>query len=195
MKYDRRMAPVAIFLIAATAATVAQQTAAWLDRPLVNWNQPGAAIPKPPANEESKQELIVRCKLTPPVTTAGEKALDAAGWIPFWNVAQQLVRDDVEIIGGMAASDGMCRPASYNLFVFVGNRFAGVLSPTLMTSRFDGSTGAVRLRPPEISAEFARYAAGDPLCCPSSRVTVRFRIDRRTEGTVVVAEEVRTTRP
>ena len=30
---------------------------------------------------------------------------------------------------------------------------------------------------PQITAEFARYAATDPLCCPSSRVTVRYRAD------------------
>jgi hypothetical protein len=63
-----------------------------------------------------------------------------------------------------------------------------------MTSRLDASSGAVRLPPPQITAEFSRYAPSDPLCCPSSRVTVRYRIDRTAAGAVVVPIEVRTTR-
>jgi len=37
--------------------------------------------------------------------------------------------------------------------------------------------------------EFARYTEKDPLCCPSSRSTVRFRIDRTNAGAVVVPIE------
>jgi len=88
----------------------------------------------------------------------------------------------------------MCRPATYNLFVFVGGRYAGVLSPASMTSRIDSSSGAVRMPLPVITAEFARYTTTDPLCCPSSRVTVRYRIDRTAAGPVVAPVEVRTTR-
>jgi len=55
----------------------------------------------------------------------------------------------------MTAADGMCRPAHFNVFVFVGGRFAGTLSPQLMTSRLDASIGALR-----IAAEFARYRVG-----------------------------------
>ena len=89
----------------------------------------------------------------------------------------------------------MCRPVTYNLFVFVGGRFAGVLSPTSMASRLDSSSGVVRLPLPAITAEFARYTGTDALCCPSSRVTVRYRIDRTAAGPVVAPVEVRTTRP
>src|SRR5262245_149912 len=166
----------------------------WLDRPLTNWNKPGDALPKPPSLEESKSEVTRRCQLTPPASTAAARAVDAAGWIPFLNFDQQLVQGDVEIVGGMRGADGMCRPEAYHLFAFVGGRFAGVLSPTPMTSRLDGSSGAVRLRPPDISAEFARYASNDPLCCPSSRVTVLYRIDRTGDRAVIVPVEVRTTR-
>ena len=94
----------------------------------------------------------------------------------------------------MAGSDGMCRPTQYNVFVFVDGRFAGTLSPVLMDSRFDGSSGAVRLPLPNVTAEFARYTPNDPMCCPSSRVTVRYRIDRTPSGAVVVPVDVRTTR-
>jgi hypothetical protein len=184
-----------LFASAALSAGQNEKSTSWLDRPLAGWNKPAAAMPQPPSVSESKEALIKRCKLTPPATTAAEKAVDAAGWIPFWNVDQQLVRNDVEIVGGMRAADGMCRPAEYNLFVFVGGRLAGALSPTPMTSRLDGSSGAVRLPLPQITAEFSRYTDQDPLCCPSSRVTVTYRIDREAAGPVVVPLEVRVTRP
>jgi hypothetical protein len=152
-------------------------------------------VPAAPKAGESNASIISRCMLTPPRTTKAERAVEAAGWIPFWNVDQQLVRDDVEIVGGMRGADGMCRPATYNLFVFVGDRFAGLLSPTSMASRLDSSSGVVRIALPNITADFARFTSTDPLCCPSSRVTVRYRIDRTPAGAVVVPVEVRSTRP
>jgi hypothetical protein len=183
-------------LLLTISLTAAQDRAtSWLDRPLTAWNTAGSPVPKAPAADETKESIITRCQLTPPRSTAAERAVDAAGWIPFWNFDQQLVREDVEIVGGMSAADGMCRPAAYNVFVFVGGRFAGVLSPTSMTSRLDGSSGTVRLPMPNITAEFARYTTTDPLCCPSSRVTVRYRIDGPAAGPVVAPVEIRTTRP
>jgi hypothetical protein len=178
------------------AAPVGGQSipASWLDQPLKSWNTAGAPVPKAPAGDEMKESVIQRCRLAPPRSTSPERAVDAAGWIPFWNFDQQLVRDEIEIVGGMRGADGMCRPTAYNLFVFVGGRFAGVLSPTSMTSRLDSSSGAVRVQPPSVAADFSRYASSDPLCCPSSHVTVRYRIDRTDAGPVVAPVEVRTTR-
>jgi hypothetical protein len=63
-----------------------------------------------------------------------------------------------------------------------------------MTSRLDSSSAAVRMPLPAITAEFARYAGTDALCCPSSRVTVRYRIDPSAAGPVVAPVDVRTTR-
>jgi len=80
----------------------------------------------------------------------------------------------------------MCRPSGYNVFVFVGGRYAGTLSPEPMTSRLDGASGDVRLALPQVVVEFARYTEKDPLCCPSLRSTVSFRIDRTKTGVVVV---------
>jgi hypothetical protein len=198
MRSPAVLSPVALLiglLLPMAPSVVAQKPdPIWLDRPLTSWNKTGDSLPKPPSLEESKSAVINRCQLTPSVSTAAERAVDAAGWIPFLNFDQQLVHGDVEIVGGMRGADGMCRPEAYNLFVFVGGRFAGVLSPTPMTSRLDGTSGAVRLRPPDISAEFSRYASNDPLCCPSSHVTVRYRIDRTGDRAVVVPVEVRTTR-
>ncbi len=110
--------------------------------------------------------------------------------MPFNYFGQPITQDNVEIVGGMTGADGMCRPTQYNVFVFVAGRFAGTLSPALMTSREDGSSGAVRLAPPGITVEFARYAPRDPLCCPSARATVRFRIDRTAAGALVVPIDV-----
>jgi hypothetical protein len=193
------MAKSVIVILLSTIAALAQDAGvtSWLDRPLVNWNRAGEGVPSPPANDETTLSLIERCQLTPPRSTSAEKAVDAAGWVPFWNVDQQLRRDGVEIVGGMRAADGMCRPAQYQLFVFVDERFAGVLSRTPMTSRLDGSSGAVRMPMPLplLTAEFARYTPTDLVCCPSSRVTVRYRIDRTGPGPVVVPVDVRSTRP
>jgi hypothetical protein len=171
---------------------------AWLDKPLTNWNTAGRAIPAAKAEEEPIAELAPRCKYLPLLeTTAGERALVAAGWVPFRMFDRQIVDRDVEIIGGLAGADGMCRPANYNVFVFVNGRLAGTLSPQEMDSRSDGSIGgAIRLAADDtIDAGFARYTDKDPLCCPSSHVTVRYRLDRTSPSPVVVPVSVRVTRP
>lgn len=187
-----------VFITTVAPSAQSPSAASWLDRPLTNWNKAGDPVPKAPASDEPTESAINRCQLKPPRSTTAERAVESAGWIPFWNVDQQLVRDEVEVVGGMRSADGMCRPVAYNLFVFVGGRFAGVLSPITMASRLDGSSGAVRMALPLIAAEFARYTSADPLCCPSSRVTVRYRIDRidrTSDGPLVVPMEVRATRP
>ena len=109
---------------------------------------------------------------------------------------RQIVQRDVEIVGGLAGADGMCRPTQFNVFVFVKGQLAGVLSPSDMDSRTDGSIGGgIRLAEDEtIAAEFARYTGVDPLCCPSGRVTVRYRIDRMASPPVVVPVSIQPTR-
>jgi hypothetical protein len=167
----------------------------WLDRPLKGWNVPGGTIPSPPSSTEARADLLKRCPAPARTDTPAERALAEAGWLTFWNFDQQLVRDGIEIVNGMADADGMCRPWSYNIFVFVDGRFAGTLSPEPMSSRVDGSSGAVRIvGPDEIRAEFARYTNKDALCCPSARQTVRFRVDRSGPSPVVAPMEVKTTR-
>ena len=182
-------------LLIAQAPARAKDGASWLDRPLAGWNKAAAALPQAPHVTERRDAVEKRCRLTSRRSTAAERAVDAAGWIAYLNYDQPLVREDLEIVAGMSAADGMCRPEAYNLFVFVSGRFAGVLSPAVMTSRLDGSSGAVRILSPDtLSAEFARYNEGDALCCPSSRVSVRYRIDRSSGRPVVEPIEIRTTR-
>ena len=109
---------------------------------------------------------------------------------------RQIVQRDVEIVGGLAGADGMCRPLDFNVFVFVNGRLAGTLSPAVMASRTDSSiAGGVRLGADDaIAADFSRFTFEDPLCCPSRRVTVAYRIDRTATPPVVVPVSVRVTR-
>ena len=157
----------------------------WLDQPLAGWNNPGRPVPRAPQPKESLKAVIARCSLTPPKGGPAE-ALASSGWIVFDYFGQPIVRDDVAIVGGLSGADGMCRPTGYNVFVFVSGKYAGTLSPVAMTSREDGSSGEVRISPLEITAEFSRYTPADPLCCPSSRAIVRFRIDRTAPSAAVV---------
>jgi hypothetical protein len=166
----------------------------WLDRPLANWNTAAAALPKAEP-EQSRELTLKRCKLELLTSTSAERTLADAGWIPFLNFDQRLTQGDLEIIDGMTAADEMCRPLGYNVFVFIGGRFAGTLSPIWMNSRADGASGAIRFVGADaISAEFVRYTEKDALCCPSSRMTVRYRIDRSGAQSIVAPVDVRTTR-
>jgi hypothetical protein len=185
---------IAVGLLLSRAPAGPQGPARWLDTPITNWNKAAQVVPAAPRGEEAVNAVISRCRLTPLRSSAAERAVASAGWIPFLYFDQRIVREDVEVVAGMRSADGMCRPAAYNLFVFDGGRFAGTLSPAPMTSRLDGASGAVRLPLPGITAEFARYSSDDPLCCPSAHMTVRYRIDRTNDGPVLVPIEIRTTR-
>ena len=107
---------------------------------------------------------------------------------------RQLVQGDLEILEGTGGADSQCQPASFNLFVFAGGRFIGTLSPDLMTSRRDGSPGAVRLGNDMVNAEFLRFRDRDPDCCPSSHMVVRFQIDRTRAVPSIIPVDVRATR-
>jgi hypothetical protein len=83
------------------------------------------------------------------------------------------------VIRGTVGYDGMCRPLQYQDFVFVRGAFAGTLSPHAMDSRTDGALSRVFLQSESrLTAEYQRYAAADPLCCPSRTTTVVFDITR-----------------
>jgi hypothetical protein len=85
----------------------------------------------------------------------------------------------------------MCRPLGYNEFVFVDGQFAGTISPDLMDSRTDG-VGDVRFFAVKdmLAAEFQRYSATDPLCCPSGSATVFYQVTRTPAGPVLVPQNV-----
>ncbi|HUP39068.1 MAG TPA: LppP/LprE family lipoprotein [Vicinamibacterales bacterium] len=193
----RRGGEILVALLFATAAFAQTAEPTWLDRPLSNWNKAATTLPRAVPNGETLADMMKRCADMQTLrNTPGERALADAGWLPFHLFDRQMMQRDVEIVGGLAGADGMCRPVDFNVFVFVAGRFAGMLSPGDMSSRNDGSVGAIRLAEDDtIAAEFARYAESDPLCCPSGRVTVRYRIDRKAVPPVVVPVSVQATRP
>jgi hypothetical protein len=187
---------IAVLLLLGLSLSAQTPEASWLDRPLKNWNVPGRALPRAVPNGETIAEISKRCAMPSLTSTSGEQALAGAGWLPLHMFDRQIVQRDVEIVGGLAGADGMCRPTQFNVFVFVKGQLAGTLSPSDMDSRTDGSIGGgIRLAEDEtIAAEFARYTGVDPLCCPSGRVTVRYRIDRTSSPPVVVPVSSQPTR-
>ena len=154
--------------------------ASWLDEPKpVSWNKPGLRIPDaPPASEN----VDPRCRdLARPPQSDEDKRVHDLGWdlVGAYQGGWQIL-----VLRGTAGYDGMCRPRQYQDFVFVGGVFAGTLSPGPMDSRTDGSLIGVSLESSSrLTADYARFAATDPLCCPSRITTVVFDI---AHGTPVV---------
>lgn len=186
-------AAVVLCVLAGSCRTTAAQGTAWLDRPIENWNKPGALVPRGPAGRSDHDDASERCKVKPPQTPAA-RAVTSAAWVPQSYLDRELIKDDVEIVAGVSGLDSKCEPTGYNLFVFVGGRYAGALSPRPMVPGTDAAAGVVRFADEGITAEFVRYKAGDSTCCPSSRVSVRYRIDRSAGGPIVVPLDVKTTR-
>ncbi len=175
-----------VFSMAATGQT------SWLDRPLSNnWNNSSGVVPTAP--RPSGQPVTTEaCRNTirQPESLA-DRAMTRAGWT-LYGAAQTY--GTVSVVNALASFDGMCRPLQYNTFVFVGNRFAGTLSPIAMDSRTDGAMSRATLYTSgEVSADFLRYTSTDALCCASQTSTVRYTIGTGSRATVK-AEEVNTSR-
>lgn len=144
----------------------------WLDKPLKNWNSGNGVVPLAP---RTFAPIPPNCRdqIRQPESIA-DRAVTRAGWTLF-GPAQ--IYGNVTVITAMASVDGMCRPDQYNAFVFVTNRFAGTVAPEPVGARMDGSIENVRLvSPTSLVAEFSRYTSADPLCCPSQKSTVSYRI-------------------
>lgn len=147
--------------------------ASWLDQPKpVSWNRPGLPIPDAPRIQGT---IDGRCReLARPAELEEDKRLQEHGWGlgGDYQGGWQIV-----VIRGTASYDGMCRPRQYQAFVFVRGVFVGTLSPDTMDSRTDGALGLVYLQNRNrLAAEYARYAAADPLCCPSRTTRVEFNL-------------------
>ena len=147
--------------------------ASWLDDPKPSsWNSRGLSIPAAPriqANMDSRCRDAAR-----PPELEQDKRLRDHGWdlVGAYQGGWQIL-----VLRATAGYDGMCRPLQYQDFVFVRGVFAGTLSPQAMDSRIDGALGRISLQSDSrLIAEYARYAATDPLCCPSRRTTVVFEI-------------------
>jgi hypothetical protein len=156
----------------------------WLDKPRTNWNSPGMDIPAPPPAD---QDQLPTCGTQArSVETDYDQALSDAGWTVYgsyqagWGVA---------IVSGLAGYDGMCRPMGFQDFVFVDGVFAGTLSPEPMDSRTDGARDMLSLLTADrVRSVFLRYKAGDPACCPSSKSSVLYGVDRSGSAPVVVPQ-------
>ncbi|MCI0388404.1 MAG: YbaY family lipoprotein [Acidobacteria bacterium] len=164
------------------------QTSSWLDRPLQSWNKAGQAVPTAQITKGSSA-ITTRCRQSlRPASSAAESLLVAKGWSLFGPVQTYT---GVSVVSAASDVDGMCRPLGYQYFVFIGGRFAGTVAPDPMNARTDGSASTVRLvNHSELWVEFDRYQQSDPLCCPSQKTTVRYRIERGSAGAVLVPQTV-----
>ena len=147
----------------------------WLDAAqFESWNRPGMPIPSAPQGEKNANP---RCReLVREPASEVEQQVHAHGWDLVGPTAEG---HEVLVIVGAADYDGMCRPRQYQEFVFVRGSFAGTLSPHPMDSRTDGALGRVTIPSDRrLEAQYARYAAADPLCCPSRTPRVVFAIGR-----------------
>jgi len=165
--------PAARAPTSAVPGTAPNTTSSWLDDSKPgSWSIPGAAIPRAPRAAGTTDP---RCRaLARPAESSTDKQLTAQGWDLIgayqggWGVL---------VLQGAASYDGMCRPQSYQEFVFVRGVFAGTLSPGTMDSRTDGSLNRVALQGDRrLVADYAPYARSDALCCPSRTTSVVFEI-------------------
>lgn len=180
------LALAGLALTLALAPNFALADGSWLDQPLGTWNQAGMDLPPAPAMDPATNP---RClQQSRPVETDADQALADAGWTLFggyqggWNTY---------VVRGLSGYDGMCRPMGFNEFVFVDGQYAGTISPNLMDSRSDG-VGDVRFfaAKDSLSAEFERYTAQDPLCCPSGSASVLYQVRRTASGPVLMPQSV-----
>lgn len=150
-----------------------EKAVSWLDEPKpASWNKPGLPILAAPRIQGN---VDPRCRdLARPPELEEDKRLRDQGWdlVGAYQGGWRIL-----VIRGTASYDGMCRPRQYQDFVFVRGVFAGTLSPQAMDSRTDGALGRVFLQSGNrLTAEYHRYTATDPLCCPSRTTSIVFDI-------------------
>lgn len=172
----KSLTAVLISLMLCSAAS-AQTSKIWLDQPLTNWNRPEGNLPSLPSPLARERPTDNRCaaQIRPPASPA-ETALVRRGWRLYGATQSYGLTTVVTALSGF---DGMCRPLGFQAFVYWEGRYAGTLSPTLMNSRTDGAMVALRLvSETNFVLDFARYAATDPLCCPSKLASVSYALVR-----------------
>ncbi|MFM9905627.1 MAG: LppP/LprE family lipoprotein [Pyrinomonadaceae bacterium] len=177
---------IVVFAIVLFAASNSFSQGAWLDaKKVVNWNKASAAVPTTKTDKSQLSQCGGDGVRSP--TLAVDKLLTAKGWL-LVDAAQ--VWGDVTVVMAASGFDGMCRPEGYNVFVFVGTKFAGTLSPKPMGARSDGGLVMANLNSAaSVYAEYSRFSDSDALCCPSRTSSMSFEIKK---GLVVPAGEVST---
>jgi len=160
----------------------------WLDDPAATWNAAGMAIP---GALERSAEVDPRCaRQARPAESDEDRAVEAAGWMLF---STYTAGWGIKIVSGLSGYDGMCRPAGFQVFVFVDGALAGTLSPLPMVSRVDGALSRTSFFGPEsLTATYVRYSDRDPLCCPSALSTATYKIERTPSGPVLTREATTT---
>ena len=183
-------------LVLLAAGAMAQAGSTWLDAPMAGWNEVDKGLPSAQPGTEPQAALDRRCGSSALAKSATADAIRKAGWVPFHHFDQVISRGDIEVIGGLsAAATPGCEATVFNLFVFVGGRYAGTVSPVMMTRNRDGDVGAVRITGEDtLIADFARYTPADTECCPSSRVRVNYRIEKGSGRPVLVPIAARRSR-
>ena len=168
---------VSSFTFSATARS--QSARSWLEqKPLTNWNKPGATVPKAPNNTSTQDTPRYQHQIRD-AATPEERAVQSAGWTLYNVRGDGKSSGGISLIKGLTDFDGMCRPSGYQEFVFVNGAFAGTTSPKLMNSRTDGSLSETDIKSStQLIAKFSRYTEQDPLCCASRTSTVTYRIER-----------------
>jgi heat shock protein HslJ len=145
----------------------------WLDmNPIPNWNSRSRQILR---TEKMSAATLGQCaKFVRKATLPQDFLLTRNNWTL---VGPAQVYGRTAVITVAEGFDGMCRPTKFETLVFVGNRVAGKLSPGPMDSRTDGYLTTVRLiSETDITSEYARYRASDPLCCPYKTEAVTWTI-------------------
>ncbi len=171
----RRIAPSLLTLLLSASAESQPVPSSWLDSASPPpWNRAGAPLPSAPAGPRNPDP---RCRSPARADVSEEdRQLPARGWDL---IGQPADNGQIRVVAGAANYDGMCRPLRYQYFVFSAHTFAGTLSPDLMDSRTDGALNHVLIDNDErLTVRYARYAATDPLCCPSRMTTVVFEVAR-----------------
>lgn len=167
-------------------ATRQGEVKSWLDKPLSGWNISGREIPKAPKWDGEP----LACAGERLADSPEERAIAAKGWTlmgPPQKFGQSL------LVSANANVDGQCRPLDYQDFVFVLGQFVGTVSPFPMNSRMDGSAGSVRFTSEStLVAEFQRYTASDPLCCPSRTSYVTYQIEEGNGKRILVPRNIQT---
>ena len=166
---------VGVLMVSVASGRTQAKVAVWLDAPQpASWNAPGGPIPDAP---KAPNSVDPRCRdQARPPQVAEDARVQDHGWQLIdayqggWHVL---------VIPATASYDGMCRPLQYQHFVFVDGVFAGTLSPQPMDSRTDGALSRVWLQnDKQLIAEYLRYDASDPLCCPSRTTRVEFDLTK-----------------
>jgi len=164
---------IAAFVVVLPLVSNAFAQKNWLDQnSSSNWNG-NSEISKTKKISSSELKRCADEVRTP--SLEGDTILMKNGWTLIGYTTQ--VNGDTAVIPVAGGFDGNCRPLKTQTFVFVGSKLAGTLSPGLMNSRTDGNVTNVKLTSATtLTAEYARYRANDPLCCPWKTQEVSFVI-------------------